>query len=246
MTEQYRVKKDKSNSPHYVWGFFIRLPEPLRGFYGKSTLLRSYFLATLLFFVSSSIFGAENTGHQELPQIYKAIESGDIEWVKSWVDSIKESRQSVDSPLDNVPDGNPLMYAIQCGQLKIADLLLSSGADPNRMSGAFVPLVWALCSLRDPTLRYAFAKLLLEYGAAANHPGPAEDRTPLQIACYLGQIELVRLLLCADADVNALSFETALTSSSDLTGGVEWCHHISCVPTADTDLQSSSSFRRQG
>jgi ankyrin repeat protein len=90
------------------------------------------------------------------------------------------------------------MLATLFADAACVELLLESGADPNRAdaSGA-TALMWAMPDIRK-------ARLLIEYGADVNAQSSDLGRTPLLIAAgYPGTVDLLRLLLAHRADLRA-------------------------------------------
>lgn len=83
--------------------------------------------------------------------------------------------------------------------------LLGEGAAVNRPDGSSSPLLHDIIEREDTHL----LKLALEAGANTTHQWPVQyssrcERTPLQLAAEMGQVEAVKLLLGHQADPNAL------------------------------------------
>jgi TPR repeat protein/ankyrin repeat protein len=112
----------------------------------------------------------------------------------------------------------PLFYAICLGSTEIVDVLLSHGADTSGVKKYTQP--YLILSLRN----YDIAKLLLEKGSSANtsHKVPTSvkpadkvqsiidaasglEKTALTTSIYLGNIDVVKLLIKHGADVNLIS-----------------------------------------
>jgi ankyrin repeat protein len=88
----------------------------------------------------------------------------------------------------------PLMLAARCGAEDVVAVLLEAGADPNRADASRVtPLHWA-CAQR-------YHGVVGQLLAAHADPRAMDDEgiSPIQIAHRLGEIELLQVLLEADA-----------------------------------------------
>ena len=84
--------------------------------------------------------------------------------------------------------------------------LVGTGEDVNQRNPAdWTPLHWALVGIRDPRLRRVVAGKLIESGADVNVATAAIGWTPLHIAAWLSNSEIVEMLLAAGARVNARS-----------------------------------------
>lgn len=88
--------------------------------------------------------------------------------------------------------------------------LLSAGADPNVIRAepwpGWRPLHAAIEAMEDGG-PFASVAVLLEHGASADGWDAQHDATPLLMAVFRDQIEAVRLLLDAGADVNVVGGE---------------------------------------
>jgi ankyrin repeat protein len=103
-----------------------------------------------------------------------------------------------------------LFEAIERGELDRLRGLLSAGADPNVIGAEpwpdWRPLHAAIEAMEDGGL-LASVSILLEHGADADGWDAQRDATPLLMAVFRNQPEVVRLLLDAGADVNVVGGE---------------------------------------
>ncbi|XP_014234668.1 ankyrin repeat, PH and SEC7 domain containing protein secG-like [Trichogramma pretiosum] len=121
------------------------------------------------------------------------VETGRRQWV--WVDVAENN------------GGTALHCAAFCGHWKMAELLLSRGADPNVANDAgFTPLNW-ICRHHD----YAAAKRFFEI-ADETRQGPVRvdvadnwGWTPLHYAMLREDLDKAELLLSRGADANSLN-----------------------------------------
>jgi len=101
----------------------------------------------------------------------------------------------------------PLLVAAKNGQIKMVDLLLAHGANPNVSSNAHTALLYAA---KNGNL--ALAKLLVKKGADVNKMADivADDvySTPLIEAAVRGDLDFVKFLLKEGADINLHYSET--------------------------------------
>lgn len=94
----------------------------------------------------------------------------------------------------------PIMIAVSHGDTAEMSRLLAAGADPNAFDGAgFTPLILAARAGDSKAI-----KLLVSHGANVNLADHARNHwPPLLHATHKKQIDAVRELLAAGADVNA-------------------------------------------
>jgi ankyrin repeat protein len=97
----------------------------------------------------------------------------------------------------------PLLAAAAAnGTVETVRLLLAKGADANAADNTGVTPILAAASVDDG----AVVKLLLEHGAnVAVRANVPQSSTPLMAAAYNGNVELVRLFLSRDREVNVFS-----------------------------------------
>lgn len=96
-------------------------------------------------------------------------------------------------------------YKMESHLVETFIFLLSKGAAANRPDGSSSPLLHDIIERRNTHL----LKLALEAGANTTHRWQTQssswcERTPLQLAAEMGQVEAVKLLLDHQADPNAL------------------------------------------
>jgi ankyrin repeat protein len=91
-----------------------------------------------------------------------------------------------------------LHYAAGCGRVKAVRLLLGTGVDPD----AWDSEGWTALALGAHTNRPAVVEILLRAGAAVDAGMVREGRwlTPLHLAAFQGNAEVVRILLSAGAN----------------------------------------------
>jgi Ankyrin repeats (3 copies)/Ankyrin repeat len=93
----------------------------------------------------------------------------------------------------------PLVEAVANNDLKAVRALMAQGADANVKSNVDVPVLFVAIRRESAPI----VEALLKRGADPNVRDVETDRTPLLEA--LGQVDIVKLLLAAGADVNAAS-----------------------------------------
>jgi ankyrin repeat protein len=103
-----------------------------------------------------------------------------------------------------------LMMAAARGNYNAVQLLLSAGAEPNAANSAgMTPLFFAVSSSSVKTYpqnrHFAVADLLITKGADVNAAEKKHGQTPLMIAAAQGDVEMLKRLIAAKADVNQQS-----------------------------------------
>jgi ankyrin repeat protein len=87
------------------------------------------------------------------------------------------------------------------GLLDIATVLVDAGADVNlKSTEGFAPIISAVQGNHKPVVDY-----LLTKGARINEKNGPNGITPLYLACSLGSLDIVKVLVDAGADVNQKS-----------------------------------------
>jgi uncharacterized protein len=142
-----------------------------------------------------------------LPQIKKLLEAGADP--NSLINSTPRARMREGSP--RLVYATVLMRAALSGDVELAKLLLSYGADPKIISKDRETALMAACGTgfingyhrqRSPAERLELVKLLVEMGQDVN----AADNygiTPLMVAANLGDLEIVKYLVSKGADLAA-------------------------------------------
>lgn len=126
------------------------------------------------------------------PAVMWAIQNG------SWkVYDLLTQHQKFDPNITNDNNETPLMYLAILGELKYGKALHAQGAKINRLG--WTPLHYAASKGQVP-----FAQWLLNEGAFIHAPAP-DGTTPLMMAAYSGNKEMVDLMLDAGADLRAVN-----------------------------------------
>jgi ankyrin repeat protein len=142
-----------------------------------------------------------------LPLIKKLLDAGANP--NAIINSTPRARMREGSP--RLVYATALMRAALAGDVELAKLLLSHGADPHIISRDRETALMAACGTgfingyhrqRSPAERLELVKLLVDLGLDVN----AADNygiTPLMVAANLGDIEIVRFLIAKGADLGA-------------------------------------------
>src|ERR1700733_14027511 len=97
-------------------------------------------------------------------------------------------------------NGDEALYAaVAEGHVEAAEILLAAGADVHRENDE------ALCSSCPLHGRFPMVSMLIDHGADVR----AGENTPLRVAVGNGEVETVRLLVKAGADVRYCGYEFA-------------------------------------
>lgn len=152
--------------------------------------------------------------------IFEAIAVGDLARVTSILDDEAAAAPPREEPAQAVhegadtgaansysPDGfGPLGFACFFGQPEMADLLIRRGArlETPASNPMCVRPIHSAVACADPAIAFQITRRLLEAGASPNVVQQGLY-TPLHEAARRGDERLVRLLLGANADVNARS-----------------------------------------
>ncbi|TVY82132.1 Ankyrin-2 [Lachnellula suecica] len=132
--------------------------------------------------------GGTVTGHQ---QLFAAIEGHDFERLKS----LATSRNFDVNPLDQ-NGKRALVLAAKWGSKDAVEVLLQANADPNLHDGAgWTPLTMAA----KHEAPIDVVRLLLEYRASVDIRGGPKGCTPLHLAAYCANSNIVQTLLASGA-----------------------------------------------
>ncbi|MFD1538753.1 ankyrin repeat domain-containing protein [Nonomuraea guangzhouensis] len=148
------------------------------------------------------------------PVVHDAADTGEVDLVRPFLDA----GLSVDTE-DVLMGWTPLMCAVGVGRLPLVEFLISAGADVNRIgrgteSGTVLTLA---LELAEPL---AIVSVLLRAGADPNLSRP-DGWTPLMLAAYEGDVEVIQALVAAGADVLASKDDGKVTPVSVAEG---WGH----------------------
>ena len=106
----------------------------------------------------------------------------------------------VDAQINSEP--SPLLTAIYFGNLNVARILLENGADVNaRSQNGGTPLFFA--TIEYDSGKKDKAELLIDFGAKVDIKHLPTGWTPLHNSARSGNVEVAKLLIKSEADVNA-------------------------------------------
>jgi ankyrin repeat protein len=132
----------------------------------------------------------------------EAIQKGDFKSVKS---IIEKDSNSIN--IQNDEGETPLHRAILMGNLEIAKYLVSNGANINAITiDGNSPLHYAVyksLALSWPYYSFAIVEFLVSNGADINAQNKHNKRTPLHLAIFTGNIEVIKYLIEQGAKINA-------------------------------------------
>jgi len=151
-----------------------------------------------------------------------ALETGNNSYLQQYLASGGNVNGPIQLARFERGSGPLLDVAILNGQLGTVDFLLGKGANPNqRDSATHTPLEWAIGGSKNDVpheIRVQIFKRLLQAGADPNlRVSSEEGYTPLFHAAFLGESEMVSILLATGVSVNATNHEglTALNFASN-------------------------------
>ena len=166
------------------------------------------------------LFWAVDRRNMETAPNFPWMETRDpLPLIKKMLDAGADPNALINAtPRARMREGSPrlvyattLMRAALAGDVELAKLLMSHGADPNILSKDRETMLMAACGTgfingyhrqRTPAERLELVKLLVEKGQDVN----AADNygiTPLMVAANLGDLEIVKYLVSKGADLSA-------------------------------------------
>jgi len=147
------------------------------------------------------------------PAIFHAVENGDTNAIARYLGL----GSNVNTPVLSYPFGGnrdvPLLdIAVENGQLKMVEFLLKNKANPNQSDySGKTPLQWAVGRIKNDVpveQRLKILKALIDSGADLNRKDSDHyGYTPLINAAEFGELEMVKALLAAGADVHTTNNE---------------------------------------
>ena len=139
--------------------------------------------------------------HRGRTMLYLAAEQGDLERVDYLLTKVDHPDQRDDCRW------TPLMRAAQNGHLGVVQVLLDAGADVHAQDKAGYSVLMVSAISHHP----AIIQTLVEQGARIDQQDPGFGYSALMLAAKEGQLENVRLLLEAGADL-ALRDRSGMTA----------------------------------
>lgn len=161
----------------------------------------------------------------EVNTLFDYIEKDDFDvvklFLKAGMDVDERKIYGDESREDSASSETPLILASSLGNFRLVRLFIEHGADVNAQSGrkgGLSPLMYAAMGGNGEVAIYLIAK-----GADINMYSWSNSMTALMIASDYGQVNIVKILLSAGADINAQSIasrgrkteKTALMFASD-------------------------------
>jgi ankyrin repeat protein len=115
--------------------------------------------------------------------------------------------------IDPSETSTPLLQAVSNNHPKIVEILIDRGADINRAAAMY------LSTYQNNT---EMLNLLIKKGGDVNHHNSGD--TPLHIASQKGYVEIAKILLSNDAEVNSQSSSNGFEFKTPLHFASEGCH----------------------
>ncbi len=173
------------------------------------------FLILLLLAAGAAVFLSVIFRDKRPPEdrrLCRALGSGDVSYLHTYMARGGSVNKAIRFSRFGRDHGPLLDLAIFNGRLEAVDFLLQQGANPNqRDASGRTPLCWAIGATRtevSPESRASMVKRLLQAGADIQlQVSPQEGYTPLHEASFLGELEIVRILIAAGAKVDATDSE---------------------------------------
>lgn len=217
----YHLQRLKESDGDDNWRLFCRcvegeVLEAYRPWQTYSYQGMSAKLASLSEAVGPLALWATSHNHQALLSGDFRRPTQDLEGFWSMIETVTETQQEdlleliVQNPLTFTKDtlASVLMMAIEKGAVKLAEVYLKAGADPNismSYNTSELPTVSRTpLQLAASIGTIQIVELLLAYGADVNLPALGDGgRTALQVACERDHKDVIERLLEAGADIGA-------------------------------------------